>query len=50
MDTEVCMCRYALERFVLGIMPKVCPNYYFSKNVKLVCQVCEYAFEMSVFY
>ena len=52
MGTEVCTCRYALERFVLGIMPKVCPNYYFSKNVKLVCQVCEYAFEMfmSVFY
>ena len=50
MDTEACKCRYALERFVLGIMPKVCPNYYFSKNVKLVCQVCEYAFEMSVFY
>ena len=49
MDTEACMCRYALERFVLGIMP-ICPNYYFSKNVKLVCQVCEYAFEMSVFY
>ena len=52
MGTEVCMCRYDLEGFVLGIMPKVCPDYYFSKNVKLVCQVCEYAFEMfrSVFY
>ena len=38
MGTEACtcMCRYALERFVLDIMPKVCPNYYFFKNVKLV--------------
>ena len=49
MDTEVRMCRYALERFVLGIMPKVYPDYYFSKNVKLVCQVWN-ALEMSVFY
>ena len=40
MDTEVCMFRYALERFVLDIMPKVYPNYYFLKNVKLMCQVC----------
>ena len=45
MSTNICLCRYALERFLLGIMPKVCPDYYFSKNVQLVCQVCEYAFK-----